>query len=200
DTVERIGDKLSAARIIEELWVRLRAGDGVAMLGEAIREHPRPFALMGLGVGLLAVEQSRQMRHPAGYGDGRHGGAGTWQPAEGRVGPYRGDAVDRDDPDWEHASTAARVKGRVGDAKESIKDAAHAVHHTADTLAGKAGELKDAATAAGGRAREEAHHLKERAGVAREKVAGAAHAARSRIGDAAHTLEERAAEVGQAAR
>ena len=97
ETVERIGEKLSAARILDEMWSRVRTGDGAAMLGEAIRDHPKPFALMGLGIGMLAVEQAR------GRENGRHAhghvGPGTTERAEGRVGPYRGDAVDLEDPD-----------------------------------------------------------------------------------------------------
>ena len=97
ETVEQIGEKLSAARILDEMWTRFRSGDGAAMLGEAIRDHPRPFALMGLGIGLLAVEQARARNGGSGHPHGRVG-AGSTERAEGRVGPYRGDAVDRDEP------------------------------------------------------------------------------------------------------
>jgi hypothetical protein len=191
ETVEQIGDKLSAAKILDEMWTRFRSGDGPAMLGEAIRDHPKPFALMGLGIGLLAVEQSRGRQ---GGGRDRPGdGAGTYERAEGRVGPYRGDAVDRDDADWEHAGTGTKVKSHLHDAADTLKSAAGSVRD-------KAGELKEAAAGAGERVREGAHHVREKAGAARERVSEVAHDAQSKVAGAAHAAHDGVAHAAEAVR
>lgn len=171
ETVDRIGDKLSAARIVDEIWQRFRAGEGPAMLGEAVREHPRPFALMGLGLGLLAVEQTRERRQHDG-----HTGPGTYARAEGRVGPYRGEAVDHSDPDWEHAGTGTKLKGRMEDAAESVRDKA----------SGKVESMKE-------KAQDVAHD-------ARERVSDAARTARGKVSHAKHEVGERADDAASTSR
>jgi hypothetical protein len=181
ETVERIGAKLSAARILDEMWKRFRAGDGPAMLGEAMRDHPRPFALMGLGIGLLAVEQARSREGTNGHHRG-HVGPGTTERAEGRVGPYRGDAVDRDDPDWEYASRGTKVKSHIEDAASSLKHAASSVRERAHTLSEKAQE-------AGHRLSETGH-----------RIADAGHSAEERVAQAGHTVADRASELAATAR
>src|SRR5688572_29690004 len=192
ETVEQIGDKLSAAKILDEMWTRFRSGDGPAMLGEAIRDHPKPFALMGLGIGLLAVEQSRGRQSDG--RDARPGdGAGTYERAEGRVGPYRGDAVDRDDADWEHAGAGTKVKAHIQDAASTLKDAAGSVRE-------KAGELKETVAGAGERVREGAQHVREKAGAARERVSEVAHDAQGKVAGAAHAAQERVTHASEAVR
>jgi hypothetical protein len=181
ETVERIGDKLSAARILDEMWKRFRAGDGPAMLGEAIRDHPRPFALMGLGIGLLAVEQTRARDRGKGHRHD-HVGSGTTERAEGRVGPYRGEAVDRDDPDWEHVSVGTKVKSRIEDAASSLKHAASSVRERAHTLSEKAQEA--------------GHRLSETG----QRIGHAGHSAEERIAQAGHTMADRASELAETAR
>lgn len=144
-TVEAIGDKLSPGRLLDELWLRVRSSGGRATLGASVREHPLPIALVGVGLGWLALERLR----------GRHDdvGEGTYGRAEGRVGPYRGDAVDRDDPDWAHASAGTRLKAKASGAAHAVGDAAHAVRETlsdaADSARAATSGLKESPLALG---------------------------------------------------
>src|SRR4051812_13216917 len=138
-TVDALGDKLSPSRMLDDLYLRLRT-EGPAALGDAVKHHPIPFTLMGLGLGWLAYEQAK--------GDG-HVGEGTYGRAEGRVGPYRGDAVNQDDPDWEYASKMTKMKAAVTGAAETVSNAAHTV--------------ADKASAAG-------HAMSETAAAARETM------------------------------
>src|SRR5689334_10264661 len=68
-TVGALGDKLSPGRIMDDLYLKFRS-EGGAALGDAIKSHPLPFTIMGLGLGWLAYEQSRRNGHvgPGTYG------------------------------------------------------------------------------------------------------------------------------------
>jgi hypothetical protein len=159
--VEAISGRLSPGRFVDELWARAQT-EGAAAVAHTLRDHPVPFALIGAGLGWLVMEGARSR------GDGV--GPGTYAPAEGRVGPYGGEAVDRDDPDWEYASVRARMKGRVADAAhavgERLADAGHSV------------------TEAG-------HTLQEKAHAAGERVGAAGRTAGARVGAAAEAVRER---------
>jgi len=182
DTVDAIGDKLSAARILDEMWVRVRSGDGAAVLGEAVRDHPMPFALMGLGIGWLAVEQARSRE------ERRHGhmGPGTYARAEGRVGPYRSDAVHQGE--GEHTGRVSAAKDKAQSAAHKVSDAAHKVSDVASSIKDKASDLKDSVTGASHRARDSASDT-------RERVAGVAHDAQERATHAGEAVRDRAADV-----
>ena len=54
ETVDALGARLSAGQIFDEIWHRMRSGDGSSV----IKDHPVPLALMGLGLGWLAVEKA----------------------------------------------------------------------------------------------------------------------------------------------
>lgn len=187
DTVEAIGEKLSAARILDELWVRVRSGDGAAVLGEAVKDHPVPFALMGLGVGWLAVEQARarEERHARGRNEERVG-PGTYGRAEGRVGPYGSEAVDHEDPEWAHTGRGEAAKGKVAGAAGAVKDRAA---EAASSIKDRAAHLKDSVSDAGGTIADRAHEVQEKAGHAREavmdKASAVAHAAARQVREGA---------------
>lgn len=55
-TFDELTDRLSVGRIAEDLWQRVRSEGGD--VGHVIQEHPIPVALMGLGLGWLAIEQA----------------------------------------------------------------------------------------------------------------------------------------------
>lgn len=61
ETVDALGARLSAGQIFDEIWHRMRSsgGDG----GSVLKEHPVPLALMGLGLGWLAVEKATGGSH-----------------------------------------------------------------------------------------------------------------------------------------
>lgn len=177
ETVDALGERLSPGKIVDELWARLRQGDGLSSVGEVVREHPIPLALMGLGLGWLAVE-----RATGGPGRERERvGPGTWARAEGRKGPYGPDAVRHDDPDWPHTGTGTRLKARLSEMGERVSEAkervTEAMHHGAEEVTGEARELKARASAMShevhDRATEKAHELRERTGEAAHRVADA---------------------------
>ena len=130
ETVDALERKLSPGQLVDEVWSRVRTSGGTGgagAIGDVIRDHPLPLALMGLGVAWLAVEKATES--PGERLRSRHGhvGAGTYEPAEGRVGPYRGDAVSQ----GEETSALDNVKDRASSAMETVK--------------GKASELTDRA-------------------------------------------------------
>lgn len=109
-TVERIGGRLSPGELFEEALSMVK-GEGRGA-GDVVREHPVPLALMGLGLAWLAIERATDRGHP-------HVGPGTYERAEGRVGPYRGDAIGHDGE-----SKIARAKERIADAAHAVADRA----------------------------------------------------------------------------
>ena len=134
ETVEALERKLSPGQLIDEVWGRVRGSGGAkgaaSGIGDVIRDHPVPLGLMGLGMAWLAVESA------TGSGDDDVG-PGTYGRAEGRVGPYRGDAVDGeletdDEGLMDRAKSAASsVSDKAGDAKDSLKARASSAGHEA---------------------------------------------------------------------
>ena len=184
ETVDALGERLSPGKIVDELWARLRQGDGLSSVGEVVREHPVPLALMGLGLGWLAVE-----RATGGSEKARRVGPGTWARAEGRRGPYGSDAVRHDDPEWPHTGSGAQLKARVAgmgerlsEAKESVTEA---MHGAADAVTGEARDLKARASAmtqgAQERASHQAHELRERTTDAAHSIADATREGAQRV-------------------
>jgi hypothetical protein len=165
-TVDELAERLSPGRLLDEVWHRVRSG-GVDGLASAIRDHPIPVALMGLGLGWLAIEQATG-RSVGDSGDGyddehRYGGGrfrsgpGTDAPAQGRRGPYRGEEISGEveyqrDPYTEESKAeeatgsakeragemASRTKHRVSEAASTAGEATAAVRHGARSAGRKA--------------------------------------------------------------
>lgn len=57
ETVDALADRLSPGHLIDEAWGRLRGGTDEG-IGRVVREHPIPVALVGVGLGWLAVEEA----------------------------------------------------------------------------------------------------------------------------------------------
>jgi hypothetical protein len=130
ETVDELGHRLNPGNLADEVWDRVRTRT-VSQLSETFREHTIPIALMGLGLGWLAVE--RATRRSDGHAAERPG-PGTWEPAEGRRGPYRSDAIDRGDPDWPHASAGAKVKHKVEELQTQVSGKTHEMRERASDL------------------------------------------------------------------
>lgn len=138
DTADRLEDRLSPGRLLDEVWSRVRdRGNGNAV-ADVLRDHPVPFALMGLGLGWLAVEQASGRSASPGGGD-RKVSPGTWAPAEGRRGPYGPEAVHRDDED----SLMDRAKQKVSEAKEAASGAAGAATDLKERASDAASSARD---------------------------------------------------------
>jgi hypothetical protein len=146
DTADELGSRLSPGQLLDQAWSALRSqGDGA---GDLLREHPVPLAIMGLGVAWLAIEKASGSRHVPKH----HVGAGTYAPAEGRVGPYLGDAISH-----EQHGVAARVKKGVKHAAGAVKEktrgtrqwAAGKLGHPGQRISTTAHEVGDVASHAG---------------------------------------------------
>lgn len=178
ETVDRLAERISPGQLLDEVWGRVR-GDGGEGLGSVVRDHPVPVALMGLGLGWLAVEEitgsSDRHMHDA--------GPGTYEPAEGRRGPYRGDAVDQDDPEWEHADLSTRARAKAEEARDA---ASGAVSDTGRKAVEIASGAKDAASGA--------------ARSARDAVSGAADSAASKARGLGAETSDRASSTAAEAR
>lgn len=129
ETVDTLEDRLAPKKLMNEAWDRIRdrTDDLGTRIGSSAKEHPVPLALIGVGLGWLLVDE---IRGRSSSHEGQHElGPGTEEPAEGRRGPYGPDAVNRDDPEWAHASRTARLKAkargvryRAGTAARGAKD------------------------------------------------------------------------------
>ena len=150
ETVEALEQRLSPGELFEEVWGRMRSGGGSA--GDVVKDHPVPLALMGLGLGWLAVEKATssrgdQLRRQ--YGDVETDSIGR---AEGRVGPYRGDEITG--TTFVDDRGGSGVTDKLGSAVSGLKEKAGSV------LAG----AKDSVAHAGDGVGERASHLKDEAG------------------------------------
>lgn len=143
ETVTALERKLSLGQVVDEVWGRVggreAAGDAVSNLRHTIRENPVPLALMGLGVAWLAVDKATGSDLDAVEGRGiRRGNNGR---AEGRVGPYRGDAVH----DSSGPSSMDKAKHKASEAADKAKGMASDVASKAKDLASDAkGKMADA--------------------------------------------------------
>lgn len=164
ETVDALERKLSVGQLLDEVWGRFGgrglAGSAASSMGDVIRDHPVPLALMGLGVAWLAVDRATGSDHDV--------GPGTYGRAEGRVGPYRGDAVDADgsskletvkDRGGEVAETArSGVSGAVDEVKDWAKRGRESARSAASSAAGSGADVRDRAGEAADRARGEVRH------------------------------------------
>lgn len=207
-TVDELSERLSPGHIVDEIWGRVREGDGLSHLGTAFKNHPVPMALVGVGLGMLAMEATNGRSN----GHARHVGPGTYGPAEGRRGPYGADAVDHGDADWAHAGTGTRAKAKLSDAAHKGE---HAIDSARERASGMAESAREKATGMAGTAREKAgaaadrvrhvkdeasakaHHLEEKGREAMSHAAAETRqqAERARRGFS-HTLEENPLALG----
>jgi hypothetical protein len=170
ETVDAIGRRLTPGQIVDDLWGRLRHTDAPSAMGDAVREHPLPLALIGAGLAWLAYD-----RVSATEGDRlrrKHGdvGPGTYERAEGRVGPYRGDELgfgDSEEGVRDRVREAAAGAGsKVSDAASGTRDRiADAASGARDRIAGAASSVGDRASDARAWASERMHRAGDRAGA-----------------------------------
>ncbi|HSJ16314.1 MAG TPA: DUF3618 domain-containing protein [Longimicrobiales bacterium] len=177
ETVNAIGQRLSPGQIVDELWGRVRHSDAPGAIGDVVREHPLPLALVGIGLTWLAYDRATES-------DGdrlrrKHGevGPGTYERAEGRVGPYRGDELGYGDGD-DGSAVADRVR-----------DAAHGV---GDRVRSATDDIREGASSAGSK-------VSRVASGAKEKLSGAASSVGDRTSDARAWASERLHAAGEAA-
>ena len=144
-TVDALADKISPQHLIDQAWERLRGGADEG-IGRVVREHPIPVALVGVGLGWLAVEQATDGGDPTNGEDGGRTVRATTLGAEERreriherSAPPEGAAVRAGDAD------GPGLRERVGEATSSAKDRARA---RAEEAKDRARDLKDRASEA----------------------------------------------------
>lgn len=199
DTVDALERKLSPGQMLDHALWFLRGSESGSEKARAAgrtvvdfaKEHPIPVALMGASAAWFAAEQR-------GHDDV---GPGTYARAEGRVGPYRGDAVhgdgfgaDGDGLKARAADTAHEVGDRIGDAKDTATD-------RLSTMKDRAGEKLESAK---DRASEKLETAKNRTAEtfdsARESARETMNAAGARVSSAASSTRDAAVRGGRQAR
>lgn len=190
ETVAAIGQRLTPGQIVDGLWGRVKHTDAPGAVGDVVREHPLPSALIGAGLAWLAYDRMNQTegeRLRRKHGDI---GPGTYERAEGRVGPYRGDAID-------HTADGAGVGDRLRGAAEGVKHAASSMGERLSTTAsGARDRIADTASGVGERMGDARSRGTERLHAARD----AADRARVRAGELADWTRDRAGELAGRAR
>lgn len=187
--------KLSPGELFEDLWDRVKRGGGLSQLGDVVRDHPVPIALMGLGLGWLAIERATSSdgeRLRRRYG---HVEPGNRERAEGRRGPYMPDDISlRGDED----DAGSGLGEKIGDLKEKVVGAK-------DKMVGAAANLRDRAAGAAESVRDATGRTKESARHAVGSTREAMDSARETLGDVKdrtrHALDEgryRARRTGRA--
>lgn len=152
ETVDAIERRLTPGELFDEFWGRMRSGSGGA--GEVVKDHPVPIALMGLGLGWLAIEKTtgrdQSIRRP---------------PEDGPSVEWTPDAS----MEWEDDSPGRmeRIKDTASSLKESASHlgerASDAGHRMGDAASSAGQRVSETASHARDRARETAEHTKERA-------------------------------------
>ena len=150
ETVDALADRLSPEHLIEQAWGRLRGStdDGI---GRVVREHPIPLALVGVGLGWLAVEQATGQDSGDGNG-GRVAGTLGAEERRGRIAERYGSPAEAEGEDEQG------LRDRLGEATSSARERARAKASEAGErtreAAGRASEaISDAASSLGARAR-----------------------------------------------
>ena len=183
-TVEQIGHRLSPGQVVDQLWDRVRAGDAAHSVMDVVRDHPVPSMLMGLGLSWLMYEKTsttdgERLRR-------KHGdiGPGTYAPAEGRVGPYRGEDFDF------HTDDGSGVTDHARAAAATVRDGASSAAHAVGDAVSSA---RESASGARERVGEKVGQLRSRAGEARDRAG-------ERLGEVRTRAAERANSVAHQAR
>ena len=202
ETIDALEQRLSPGDLVDELWNRVKAGETGTNIGATVRDHPVPLALMGLGLGWLAIEKatgSRTEELRARYGSS---GEGTYARAEGRVGPYRGDEVI--DADLRYDAHDG-VGDRIGEAAEGLKDRVTGVgSEVRDRLGEVTGQVRDRFSAATESARERMYEMGDRSAVGGdggpdmgERARRLRDGASSRMDHARETMHRRESQLEQ---
>ena len=176
ETFAALDAKLTPSQLLLEGWNLFRGGStaGAGKLWRVAKEHPMPAAVIGLGLGWLLVESSRNeeksqqgFRGDYGYGRGTYGGSyGSARTTGYATGGYAG-TTGYEGTDYDESESGGRlsaVKDKVMDVAGSAKDAVSgAGHKVGDKVGDAAGWTKDHALDLGHRAKDQAYALRGKA-------------------------------------
>ena len=199
-TVDELERRLTPAQMLDHaLWMlrgsetgteRARAvADGVV---DFAKRHPIPVALMSAGAAWLVAESRRR----------DDVGPGTYAPAEGRVGPYMGDALDRGplrgDGDAYGTTAYGGMSGDGAAGGESVVDRARsATGGLTDRVADATGGLKDRVADVTGGVGDRVHDAGD---ALRGRVASVGAGARDRLDAVREGTRERVYAAGESVR
>ena len=176
ETFAALDAKLTPTQLLLEGWNLFRGGStaGASKLWRVAKEHPMPAAVIGLGLGWLLVESSRNeeerrgFRGDYGYGRSTYGGSYGYTGSTGyATGGYAGTSGYTGagyDYDEESGGRLSAVKEKVKDVAESAKDAvSEAGHKVGDKVGDAAGWTKEHALDLGHRTKDQAYALRGKA-------------------------------------
>lgn len=189
ETFDALERKMTPGQILGEAWNLTRGGTsaGANKLWQIAREHPLPSAVIGLGLGWLMVESSRneeRSSYGASYGTNYNrarGGAGrsTWG---GRTSLYESSA-----------GYGAYPESYNANYQESYDASEGGSHGVSGRVSSAAGSVKDAASSAG-------HKVADVASSAGHKMADVAGSVRERASDLTHRTRDKATSLGYSTR
>lgn len=177
ETFAALDAKLTPSQIGLEVWNLFKGGStaGASKLWRIAKEHPMPAAVIGLGLGWLLVESSRQEEDRASYRlRGEYGDYGYGRPS------YAGAAGTRAYTSYESGYDEYDEEGgRLSAAKDKVKDVAGSAK---DAVSGAAHRVGDAASSAKEHALDLGHRAKERASDLKYRTKGRAVALKGQAG------------------
>jgi len=169
-TVDELVDRFSVGSLVDEAWRRMRHSGGDGMdVGGMLREHPVPIALVGLGLGWLAVEQAsgRSMStEKFGSGSGTTRTGRTSEADGDRSGARRrdrfvdgaGQPTDTHGPSEGHGHSDGddftdKVSDKASEAMASAGESVSNMRESVSDMKESASDMKERAQAAGKRTR-----------------------------------------------
>lgn len=161
ETFAALDAKLTPSQIGLEVWNLFKGGSsaGAGKLWRIAKEHPMPAAVIGLGIGWLLVESTKENEDRASYRlRGEYSDYGYGRPsyaAETRAYAYGSPGYDEHDEEGRLSAAKDKVKDAAGSAKDAVSGAAHRVGDMADSA-------KEHALDLGHRAKDRASDLKHR--------------------------------------
>ena len=192
ETVDALADRFSPNHLIDEAWGRIR-GQGDEGIGQVVKEHPIPVALVGVGLGWLAVEQATHRDKPRGDGDDPEPRMGHGE----RPTTYAEGAAQTYDAGASSASYAVPSPGAQEAAEHEHELEGDSGRDVGDRIADAASTVKEKVSSATDSVRERASHAVDSArDTAREKTGRA----RDRMSHAGESMEDRVRHRGQQAR
>jgi len=160
-TFDAIESKLTPGQLLQEAWGIFKGGSGAgaSKAMQIAKQHPLPAAVIGLGIGWLLLDSSRNTRSDRGdhrfqedrgdrydrYGLSRQGYAGDLD-YPGTRDAYRRDAYGEDWGDEGESKLGAAkdaVKGAAGSAVDFASNAKEKVSDFASQAGDKLGDLTD---------------------------------------------------------
>jgi gas vesicle protein len=166
-TFDAIESKLTPGQLLQEAWGIFKGGSGAgaSKAVQIAKQHPLPAAVIGLGVGWLLLDSSRASEKLRERNRSRQSYAGTPDyPGTRDAWRTRGERGDRGERGerWEDEG-----EGRLGAAKDAVKNAAGSV---ADLASNAKEKVSDFAGQAGDKLGELTDQVKEQASDLTDKV------------------------------